>query len=56
MPRQTYWLRPLKTESERQPDFEKGMGYYEIDEGYRSHNIGWDTGTLLMREDSLGER
>ena len=23
---QTYWLRPLKTESERQPDFEKRHG------------------------------
>ena len=50
---QTYWLRPLKTESERQPDFLKGMGYYEIDEGYRSHNIGWDSGTLLTSDEPL---
>ena len=43
-------VAPLKTESERQSDFEKGMGYHEIDEGYRSHNIGWETGTLLMSD------
>ena len=49
---QTYWLRPLKTETERQPDFLEGMGYPEI-EGYRSHRIDWDTGTLLTRDDSF---
>ena len=49
---QTYWLRPLKTEAERQSDFEKDMGFPEI-EGYRPHDIGWDTGTLLTRDDSF---
>ena len=49
---QTYWLRALKTEIERQPDFEEGMGLSEI-EGYRSHNIGWETGTLLMSDESF---
>ncbi|MXY46035.1 MAG: hypothetical protein F4Y44_03420 [Chloroflexi bacterium] len=47
---QTYWLRALKTETERQPDFEKGMGSPEI-EGYRPHNIGWETGTLLTSDE-----
>ena len=47
---QTYWLRPLKTETERQPDFLEGMGYPEI-EGYRSHNIGWETGSLLTSDE-----
>ena len=49
---QTYWLRPLKTESERQSDFGKDMGFPEI-EGYRPHDIGWDTGTLLTSDEPL---
>ncbi len=43
---QTYWLHALETETERQPDFHKDMGPPQI-EGLRSHNIGWDSGTLL---------
>ena len=46
---QTYWLRALKTETERQPDFHRGMGPPLI-EGLRSHDIGWETGTLLTRD------
>ena len=49
---QTYWLRALKTETERQPDFEEGMGAPQI-EGLRSHDIGRETGTLLMRDELL---
>ena len=49
---QTYWLRALKTETERQPDFEEGMGAPQI-EGLRSHDIGRGTGTLLMRDEPL---
>ena len=49
---QTRWLRALKTETERQPDFDEGMGPPQI-EGLRSHNIGWETGTLLMSDESL---
>lgn len=36
---QTYWLRALKTETERQPDFEEGMGAPEI-QGLRFRDIG----------------
>ena len=43
---QTYWLRALKTETERQADFEKGMGAPRI-QGLRSPRIGGETGTLL---------
>ncbi len=49
---QTYWLRALKTETERQPDFERGMGPPQI-EGLRSHDIGWETGTLLTSDEPL---
>ena len=49
---QTYWLRALKTETERQPDFDEGMGPPQI-EGLRSHRIGWKSGTLLMSDESL---
>ncbi len=47
---QTYWLRALSTETERQPDFNRGMGPPQI-EGLRSHDIGWETGTLLMSDE-----
>ena len=36
---QTYWFRALKTETERQPDFEEGMGAPEI-QGLRFPDIG----------------
>lgn len=49
---QTYWLRALKTESERQPDFEEGMGAPEI-LGLRFPDFGWESGTLLMSDDPL---
>ena len=49
---QTFWLRALKTETERQPDFDEGMGPPQI-EGLRSHNIGRETGSILMRDDSF---
>ena len=49
---QTYWLRALKTETERQPDYEEGMGAPQI-EGLRSHYIGRGTGTLLMSDEPL---
>ena len=49
---QTYWLRALETETERQPDFHRGMGPPQI-EGLRSHDIGWETGTLLMSDEPL---
>ena len=45
----TYWFRALKTESERQPDFEEGMGAPQI-QGLRFPDIGGETGTLLMRD------
>ena len=35
----TYWLRALKTETERQPDFERGMGAPKI-QGFRFPDIG----------------
>lgn len=47
---QTYWLRALKTETERQPDFDEGMGPPQI-EGLRFPDIGGDSGTLLMNDD-----
>ena len=47
---QTYWLRAQKTETERQPDFHRGMGPPQI-EDIRSHDIGWETGTLLMSDE-----
>ena len=46
---QTYWLRALKTETERQPDFHRGMGAPEI-QRLRSPDIGGETGTLLTKE------
>ena len=46
---QTYWFRALKTETERQPDFERGMGAPQI-QGLRSPDIGGGTGTLLMKD------
>ena len=46
---QTYWLRALKAETERQPDFERGMGLPE-NEGLRSQDIAWATGILLTRD------
>ena len=49
---QTYWLRALETETERQPDFHRGMGPPQI-EGLRSHDIGWDSGTLLTSDEPL---
>ncbi len=49
---QTYWLRALNTETERQPDFDRGMGAPQI-EGLRSPDIDWETGTLLMRDESF---
>jgi len=47
---QTYWLRALKTETERQPDFHEGMGPPMI-ENLRSHRIGRGGGTLLTRDE-----
>ncbi|MCY4579610.1 MAG: hypothetical protein OXD31_11260, partial [Chloroflexi bacterium] len=47
---QTYWLRALKTETERQPDFDEGMGPPMI-ENLRSHRIGRGGGTLLMSDE-----
>ena len=44
---QTYWLRALKTETERQPDFKEGMGAPEI-EGLRFPDIRQTHGTVLM--------
>ena len=49
---QTYWLRALKTETERQPDFQRGMGAPEI-QGLRFPDIGGEAGTLLMRDGPL---
>jgi len=46
---QTFWLRALETETVRQPDFDEGMGPPHI-ENLRSHNIGRETGTLLMSD------
>lgn len=46
---QTYWLRALKTEPERQPDFQEGMGPPEV-EGVRYPDIDGDSGTLLTRD------
>ena len=39
----------LKTETERMPDFERGMGAPQI-QGLRSPDIGGGTGTLLMKD------
>lgn len=47
---QTFWLRALKTETERQPDFDRGMGPPQI-QGLRSHNISWESGTLLTSDE-----
>ena len=49
---QTYWLRALKTETERQPDFDEGMGPPMI-ENLRSHRIGRGGGTLLTTDGHL---
>lgn len=49
---QTFWLRALKTETERQPDFNEGMGPPHI-ENLRSHDIGRDIGTILTTDDSF---
>ena len=49
---QTYWLRPMKTETERQPDFHEDMGPPEV-EGIRYPDFGWESGTLLMSDDPL---
>ena len=46
---QTSWLRALKTETERQPDFNEGMGPPIA--GLRSHDIGWESGTLLLSDE-----
>ena len=52
---QTYWLRALKTETERQPDFDRGMGAPQI-EGLRFPDIGGETGTLLMSDEPFDTR
>lgn len=49
---QTYWLRALKTETERQPDFDREMGALRV-EGLRFPDIGRETGTLLMGDAPL---
>ena len=49
---QTYWLRALRTETERQPDFPEGMGPPEV-EGVRYPDIDGGAGTLLMSDDPL---
>ena len=49
---QTYWLRALKTETERQPDFQRGMGAPEI-QGLRFPDIGGEAGTLLTKDGPL---
>ncbi len=52
---QTYWLRALKTETKRQPDFERGMGAPEIqgldfpDEIQRLRFPDNDDGMLTLR-------
>lgn len=47
---QTYWLRALKTETERQPDFHEDMGPPEV-EGISYIDIGGESGTLLVSDE-----
>ena len=43
---QTYWLRALKTETKRRPDFDRGLGPPQIN-GLRFPDFGEGPGTLL---------
>ena len=45
---QTYWLRALKTETKRQPDFDRGLGPPHI-QGLRFPDFGGERGTLLTQ-------
>ena len=45
---QTYWLRAVNSESERQPDFQRGFASSALS-GLRFPDLGGDKGTFLLR-------